>query len=124
MLSPHVWLCVFLIRTTFALQVPRQAKASYTNSSTTINATASAALVPDCCEVYAVGVILNYWYTGHNVSVNNGTQIVEYLRYSGKCLQIATTNVDGRAMSSAYTRIVLLYGVMFEFICRLTIEPY
>lgn len=67
---------------------------------------------------------MNYWYTGHNVSVNNGTQIVEYLRYSGKCLQIATTNVDGRAMSSAYTRIVLLYGVMFEFICRLTIEPY
>lgn len=81
----HIWLSVLFIRAAFALQVPRQANTSYTNSSTAVNATTSAALGPVCCEVYAVGVALNYWYTGHNVSINNGTIIREYIKYNSMC---------------------------------------
>ncbi|KAG9657384.1 hypothetical protein KCU95_g9830, partial [Aureobasidium melanogenum] len=89
----HIWLSVLFIRAAFALQVPRQANTSYTNSSTAVNATTSAALGPVCCEVYAVGVALNYWYTGHNVSINNGTIIREYIKYNNTIVPVSTTTV-------------------------------
>ena len=81
MLSP-IWFSVLSIRVAFALQVPRQATTSYTNSSASVNVTTSAALGPVCCEVYAPGVVLNYYYAGHNLSVNDGTVITEYLKYN------------------------------------------
>lgn len=119
----YVRLYVFLIKAAFALQIPRQAAVSYTNSSTSVTAAASTATGPDCCEVYAAGVFLNWWYTGHNVSVNNGTLITEYMKYNGTCSHafshIATTNVDSRAMFNGKTRTVPLHRMRFKFICPL-----
>lgn len=76
---------IFLIKAAFALQIPGQATVLYTNSSSSVKAAASTTPGPDCCEVYAAGVFLNWWYTGHNVKVNNGTLITEYMKYNGTC---------------------------------------
>lgn len=85
----HIRLYVFFMRAALALQIPRQATTSYTNSSTSVNVTTSTALGPVCCEVYAPGAGLNYWYGRHNVSVNDGTIVTEYLRYNSTYSQVA-----------------------------------
>ncbi|KAG9752763.1 hypothetical protein KCU73_g6031, partial [Aureobasidium melanogenum] len=48
---------------------------------------------PDCCEVYAASVVLNYWYTGHIASVNNGTLITKYMKYNDTIVPISTITV-------------------------------
>lgn len=122
----HFSLYVVLVRAVFALQVPRQANTSYTNSSALVTATTSAALGPVCCEVYAASVVLNYWYTGHIASVNNGTLVTKYMKYNGTCSHAfhpqQTTNVDSRAMSSGKTCTVPLHRMLFKLICRLNLE--
>ncbi|KAH0099459.1 hypothetical protein KCU96_g3871, partial [Aureobasidium melanogenum] len=86
----HIWLFVLFIKAAFALQIPRQATYSYTNSSASVNASTSAALGPVCCEAYAPGAGLDYYYAGHNLSVNNGYLITEYLRYNNTIIPTAT----------------------------------
>ncbi|KAK6005138.1 hypothetical protein QM012_007917 [Aureobasidium pullulans] len=91
----HISLYVSLVRAAFALQIPRQASSSYSNSSTAVraNASTSAALGAVCCQLYAPGVGLNLWYADRNVSVNNGTIIVEYEKYNNTIVPTSTITI-------------------------------
>jgi hypothetical protein len=70
------------MRAAFALQIPRQAAVSYTNTSASVNATTSTVSGPFCCEVYAPQVALHHWYSGPDPEVSDQLLVTEFLRYN------------------------------------------
>lgn len=77
-------------RAVFALQIPRQATTSYTNTSASANSLVSTTPGPFCCEVYAPGVALHHWYTGTDPKVLDQILVTEFLRYNSKFSQVVT----------------------------------
>lgn len=80
--TPIYILCV---RVALALQIPRQATVSYTNTSASAVSSASTTRGPLCCEVYAPGVGLNHWYSSEPQIVNQ-LVVTEFVRYNSTFL--------------------------------------
>jgi hypothetical protein len=76
---------VFCVRAALALQIPRQATVSYTNTSASALSSASTTPGPLCCEVYAPGVGLNLWYSSEPQLVAQ-LVVTEFIRYNSTFL--------------------------------------
>jgi hypothetical protein len=76
---PVYLLCM---RATFALQIPRYATVSYTNSSASVHPPTSTTPGSFCCEVYAPGVALHHWYSGGVQKVPDEVIVTEFLHYN------------------------------------------
>jgi hypothetical protein len=72
---------LFCVRAALALQIPRQATVSYTNTSASVVSSTSTTPGPLCCEVYAPGVALHHWYPGEEKVVNS-IVVTSFLRYN------------------------------------------
>jgi hypothetical protein len=84
---------LFCVRVAFALQIPRQATVSYTNTSASAVSSASTTRGPLCCEVYAPGVALHHWYPGVEKVVDS-IVVTNFLRYNSTFLQITIPRVN------------------------------
>jgi hypothetical protein len=77
-----ILLYLLCFKAAFALQIPRQATVSYTNTSTSVATVTSTTPGPVCCVLYATGVVLNFWYDGSIPKVPGSVTVTEYLRYN------------------------------------------
>jgi hypothetical protein len=73
---------LFCMRAAFALQIPRHATISYTNSSASVDTPTSTTPGSFCCEVYAPGVALHHWYSGGVQKVPDEVIVTEFLHYN------------------------------------------
>lgn len=95
------------LSTALAERVPRQVpSAQYTNSSVTTkpptNPSTSGSF---CCQVYAPGAFLNWWYTNNTIEVVQQTIITQYLRYNNTIVPTATatiTNSSAAELTGTY----------------------
>jgi hypothetical protein len=92
----NIALYLFCVRATFALQIRRQATASYTNNSSTASSPISTTPGPYCCELWAPGVGLNHWYNGPDPKVLDQIIVTEFVRYNSTFSQTATPEMTGR----------------------------
>lgn len=94
----NILLHLFCIRAAFALQIPRQATISYTNTSATVNFPTSVTPGPFCCELYAPGVSLDHWYDGPVPKVLDQIIVTGFVRYNSTFANTATPEVNVRCV--------------------------
>jgi hypothetical protein len=106
----NILLYLFCIKAAFALQTPRQATISYTNTSATAKFPTSVTPGPFCCELYAPGVSLDHWYDGPVPKVLDQIIVTEFVRYNSTFPKTSTPEVNVRYV---VTYLVLKYQAVF-----------